>query len=616
MEYFGFVGTILRCDLTEKRVSDIDINREYADMFLGGAGYACRYLFDLIEENTDPLSPENVVMIMTGPLCGTGAPSTGRFVICSKSPYTGLLGESNCGGFFAPELKSAGYDGIVITGKSETPVYLKIVEKKAEICDASHLWGKGIIETQKVLKKEVEEDNSKVLCIGQAGENLVKYATIASEDRAAGRTGMGAIFGSKNLKGIVVKGSGVKPNIAKPEEFLEARKTTINSILNASATQVFREYGTSVGIMFAHSLGDLPLKYFSQGEWDDIDKISGQTLKEKFLIKNRSCWNCVVGCGRIIKVEQEEYELPECEGPEYETIAGFGALILNSNLAAISKANHLCNDYGIDTISCSGTIGLLYHLFNVNKINAKDVDNLELNWGNSNSLLELIEKIAFREGIGNLLAEGSNAVGEKFGASIDEIGTINKLEVPYHDMRACYGTALTYGFSPRGACHMTGDIYKIAREGNDIDFSSVGVPKIDMQKNNKKMAEATASLQNYRAVYSSLIMCNFINPPPNNIAELLKFSLGKDFDLEKIKRIGERIFNLKRLFNIKIGLTANNDYVPKILTTPVKEGGAKGKAPDFDALKKYYYEIRDWNSQTGAPNKGKIVELGLGGLIL
>jgi aldehyde:ferredoxin oxidoreductase len=616
MEYFGFVGKILLCDLTEKRISDIDINREYANMFLGGAGYACRYLFDIIEEKTDPLSPENVIMIMTGPLCGTGAPSTGRFVICSKSPYTGLWGESNCGGFFAPELKSAGYDGIVITGKSETPIYLKIIEKKAVICDASNLWGKGIIETQKILKKEVDEVNSKVLCIGQAGENLVKYSTVASEDRAAGRTGMGAIFGSKNLKGIVVKGSGIKPNIAKPEEFIEARKTTINSILNASATQVFREYGTSVGIMFAHSLGDLPLKYFSQGEWDDIEKISGQTLKEKFLIKNRSCWNCVVGCGRIIKVDQEEYELPECEGPEYETIAGFGALILNSNLAAISKANHLCNDYGIDTISCSGTIGLLYHLFNTNKINVNDVDNLELNWGNSNSLLELIEKIAFREGIGNLLAEGSNAVGEKFRTSIDEIGTINKLEVPYHDMRACYGAALTYGFSPRGACHMTGDIYKIGREGNEIDFSSVGVPKIDMHMNNEKMAEATANLQNYRAVYSSLIMCNFINPPPNNIAELLKFSLGKDFDLEEIKRIGERIFNLKRLFNIKIGLTVNNDYIPKILTTPVKEGGAKGKTPDFDALKKYYYEIRDWNSQTGAPNKGKIVELGLGGLIL
>lgn len=611
LEYFGFIGKILKIDLTEKKVSVEKINQNYSHNFLGGAGYACRYLFELIDKEIDPLSPRNKIMIMNGPLSGTAAPSSGRFVICSKSPYTNLWSESNCGGFFGPELKKAGYDGIIISGKSERPVYIKIFKDNVEICDASHIWSKGIIESNKILKKVFNDSNARVLCIGQAGKNLVKYAIVAAEGRAAGRTGLGAVFGSKKLKGIAVMGNNLKPKIARPSEFKEVVKKIVKYIANSNFTKAFRDYGTSIGIMSAHSSGDLPIKYFSQGEWSEIDKISGQTLRHEYLVKNRSCWNCVVGCGRIVAINNKEHSLPEHEGPEYETIAGFGSMILNSNLSSIIRANYMCNDYGIDTISSSGSIALLYYLYNQKKIKKEDTDNLDLQWGNSDSLLRLIEKIAFREGIGDLLADGSNAVGERFNISRDEIATVNNLEVPYHDMRNCYGMSLTYGFSPRGACHMTGDIYKIGRKGNEIDFSSVGVNKIDMHQNNKKMAEACAKLQDYRAFYSSLITCNFINPPPSYFVELLNSLFGIDLDLENIQLLGERIFTIKRLFNIKMGLNSRNDYIPKILRTPVKEGASMGKAPDFDKLKNYYYEVRNWDPQTGIPNKEKIRKLGL-----
>jgi len=610
-KYYGFIGNLVKINLTKGSVKTEKINIEIAKRFLGGAGYACRYLLDFINKNTDPLSPENVLMIMTGPFCGTSAPSFGRFIVCSKSPYTGLWGESNCGGYFGPELKRAGYDGIIIYGKADQPVYIQIINEQVDILDASSLWGKGIKETQHSLKHASGELKSRVFCIGPAGENLVKYATINADGRSAGRTGMGAVMGSKKIKGIVVKGDKIKPHIANPEVFRETIKKTIKFILDSHATKALRGFGTSAGIMTAYSYGDLPIKYWSQGEWEEVYNISGEKLRENLLLKTRSCYGCSIGCGRIIEIEGKRSLFADCEGPEYETIAGFGSMILNSNLESIAIANNLCNDYGLDTISTSGTIAFLYDLYNKGKINKQDIDGLELNWGNSNVMIQLIKKIAYKEGIGNLLAEGSNAIGDRFNISKDEIATINNLEPPYHDIRACYGLSLTYTFSPRGPCHMSGDVYKVLREGNEIDFSSIDIKKMNLYQNNKEMAYATSKLQDYRALYSSLISCAFSNPPPKYMAELIESLLGIEIDLEKMKILGERIFNMKRLFNIKMGLTLKNDSIPKILLTPTNEGAVKGKVPDFEKLKKFYYKIRDWDPTNGKPNLNKLKELGL-----
>ena len=263
----------------------------------------------------------------------------------------------------------------------------------------------------------------------------------------------------------------------------------------------------------------------------------------------------------------------------------------------------------MDTISSSSVIAFLYNLFDKKKITTDDVDGLELNWGNYDAMLKLIDKIAFRQGIGDLLAEGSNKVGEKFKIPADEIATVNKLDVPYHDIRSCYGLSLTYAFAPRGACHTTGDVFKVLREGNEVDFSSLEIEKMNLFSNNKKMAKSAALLHDYRALYSSLISCFFSNPPPLYMVELIKNLFGIDFNIEKMKIVGERIFNMKRLFNIKMGLTSKNDKIPKILLNPTKEGAIKGKSPDFEKLKEYYYQIRDWDPLTGKPNLNKLKEL-------
>jgi aldehyde:ferredoxin oxidoreductase len=610
-EYFGFIGKLLKIDLSEESISLERINLRDVENFLGGAGYACRYLIDHLKKETDPLSPENILMIMTGPFCLSNAPSSARFVICAKSPYTNLWGEANSGGFFGPELKKAGYDGVIINGKASKPVYIQIKNSDVEILEGSSLWGMGNKGVQRRLKNLSGDMKSKVLSIGPAGENLVKFSNVNAEGRSAGRTGMGAVMGSKNLKAIIVRGTSVSPNVALQQEFNSSVKKTIKFILNTNSAKVLREFGTSAVVTVAHANGDLPIKYWTKGEWNDVLDISGHKLKENYVIKRKSCHGCSIGCGKIIEIKNENFNFLECEGPEYETIAGFGSMILNNNLESISIANNLCNDYGLDTISTSSVIAFLFHLYNKGLIDRYDLEGLELRWGNSDAVLKLIRKIAYREGLGDLLAEGSNFVGKSLNISKDEIATINKLEVPYHDMRSCYGMSLTYAFAPRGACHTSGDVFKVLREGNEIDYSLIGINKLDMFSNSKKMAKYSALLHDYRALYSSLILCFFVNPPPELVCSMLSNLTGISYDIPKLKRTGERIFTIKRLFNIKMGLTSENEIIPKILLTPTKEGAVKGKAPDFKRLKKYYYQMRGWDLKTGKPNFDKLKELDL-----
>jgi aldehyde:ferredoxin oxidoreductase len=610
-KYFGVIGRLLIIDLTSQTISIESINQKHIRKFLGGAGYACRYLIDHIDKDTDPLSEENIMVIMTGPLCGTSAPSSGRFVVCAKSPYTNLWGESNCGGYFGPELKKAGFDGIVIQGGAENPCYITIKDDEIEIVQDRSIWGTDTEEIRKILKERLQEEQSKVLCIGQAGENLVKFANINANGRFAGRTGMGAVLGSKKLKGIVVRGTRSEPNIKNHKEFKTASKKMLKEVLNTESAEIMRSYGTSSGVMGAYSKGDLPIKYWSKGTWDNVMDISGDEYKENLLVKNYACYRCPIGCGRIINIENENYQAQEIGGPEYETIAGFGSMILNNNLESIAIANDLCNRYGLDTISTSSTIALLFRLYNEGKIDKTDVDGLELDWGNHKAMLELVKKTALREGIGDLIAEGSNAVGREFEVSQEEIATINTLEVPYHDMRSCYGMALTYVFSPRGACHTTADAYKALRKADEIDFTSIDVKKTEVHSDSKLLVQSTANLQDYRAVYSSLTTCVFFNPMPEHMKDLINALFGYNYKLKDIKLLGERIFTLKRLFNLKMGVTPKEETIPDILLRVKSKGAARGKTPNYEKLRKYYYKFREWDISTGEPKKNKLKALEL-----
>lgn len=610
MDIKGFLGKLLEVNLTTKDIKEIPLDEGIAKDFMGATGYSVRYLYDYIEEETDPLGAENILMFMTGPLCLSNAPTSGRFTVCSKSPYTGIWGEANCGGYFGPELKKAGYDGIIIRGVSDNPVFINITEENVEIKDASHLWGKGTLDTHEIIKEKSGSNLTRVACIGPAGENLVKFATIASEEKAAGRTGMGAVMGSKKLKAIAVRGPKRKFEAAEPEIFKEAVKDMIENVNNSFTTQMFGMLGTPGGVDKYNMEGELPIKYWTKGKWDGAFNISGATASEMIYTKQYPCYSCPIGCVHKASVDEGKYAIEgEVEAPEYETIVSFGSLILNDDLKSIVKANTLCNDYGIDTISGGSTIAFVYYLYNNDKIGSDDLDGLEPEWGEIEPALEMIKKIAFREGFGDTLAEGSNAVGKKFGISQDEIATAIGQEVPYHDLRHTWGMALAYSVgTTRGPCHCACDMYMILL---GLPFQDLGIELIDKYTDDEKMAKNCALTYNYRALYNSLVLCLFCNPPPDMVARIIETATGLDFDIEKIKIIGERIYTMKRLFNLKMGLTPEEEKLPRILLEPLEEGGSAGKSPDFEKLKKLYFNVRDWDLETGYPSQEKLEDLDL-----
>lgn len=547
-------------------------------------------------------------MIMTGPLNGTFAPNTGRWVVCSKSPYTGIWGESNCGSWFGAEVKKAGYDGIIISGASDEPVYLEIKDDEVQLKDANFLWGRGTFYTTEKLKELFGDQKAKVACIGQAGENLVKYANIVSEERAAGRTGMGAIFGSKKLKAIIVKGTKIKLDVSNQEELRKAIIKARDYVKSSFASQMMGELGTSGAMDMYNMTGELPIKYFSQPQWEGAGKISGATMAETILVKNGFCHSCVIGCGRRVAIKEGRYKTDEIEGPEYETLVSYGALLLNDNLEWIVYINKKCFDYGIDTISSGATISCLTHHFEQGNITTDDIDGLKPEWGNIKVVEELLEKIVFKEGIGKVLAEGSNALAKKFNISQEEIATVNGLEVTYHDLRSNYGMALAYGIGLKGPSHNLLDAYYVLI---GVPLEEIGIKIIDKYSDNEEMAEVCSLIMDYRALYSSMIMCSFCNPLPSQNAELIQNAVGIKFSLEEVKLFGERIANIKRLFNIKMGLTPKDDRLPRILTKPFNSGGSAGRTPDFDKLKKLFYKFRDWELNTGKPTKNKLKQLGL-----
>jgi aldehyde:ferredoxin oxidoreductase len=610
----GFAGKHLVIHLNKhnNNITEEPIDNEIARNFLGGAGYCCKYLYSKLDKNTDPLSSENILMFMTGPFCGSNIPTSGRFVVCAKSPLTGIWGESNCGGFFGPELKKVGYDGIIIKGASNTPVYLEITEHGNKIKDATLLWGKGIFETSKTLKENLGL-NARIACIGPAGENLVKYATIASEDKAAGRTGMGAVMGSKKLKALVIRGKKRTYSAANPEKLKKTIKKATEEIKDSFIPQTFGLLGTSGLVDASNVYGDLPTKYWTLGTWNGANKISGTTAYEKIYTRKYPCYSCPIGCAHKALIREGDYKTDhEIEAAEYETVAGFGSMILNDNLESIEKANYLCNDYGIDTISGSSTIAFIYYLFNNQKIKSEDIDGLQPKWGDISPALELIRKIAYREGIGNLLADGSDSVGKEFNISQDEIATVYGMEVPYHDLRFVYGMAVAYALgTPRGPCHESCDMFVLLMA---TKLESFGIKMIEWDQDDEEMAIYSALAQNYRAIYNSMILCNIADPLPKTVIDIIDAATGLNLNMKEFKKLGERIYMIKRLFNLKMGITPNDDKLPRILLTPVNEGGAAGKSPNFEKLKKAYYNYRTFDIKTGYPNQKKLEQLGLNNL--
>jgi len=603
----GYVGRLLHVNLVKNESKIKPLNERYARLYIGGSGLACRILYELVDEGTNPLSPENPLVFMTGPLTGTTAPSCGKYSICAKSPLTWIWGESSAGGFFGPRLKFAGFDGIVITGRAHQPTYLYIHNGEIEFKDAIHLMGKTTFETQNMIKGELGEKKTSIACIGQAGENLVKYASVLNDGgRAAGRTGMGAVMGSKQLKAIAVQGkSHVK--LADQENFNKARREATKDILESFTTSMYRELGTAGYVEIAQELGAMANKYFTKGFFDGAEKISGTAIANTILVGNKSCFACPIGHKKNVKIDTGKYAVPKTDGPEYETLAAFGSNLLVDNLEGVAYANYLCNAYGMDTISCGFTIGFAYFLYERGIIKRQsDVKGLKLKWGNIDTAIELVKMIADRDGLGNILAEGARYVGEHYGVE-EYAAHVKGLEFSSQDPRAYFGMTMCYATSPRGACHMQGDMYLVDL-GQEIP--ELGIESTDRHSNERK-AEIAIRCQNFRALYNAIIMCQCANPTVTSICKLLTYATGYEVKVSEVNKIGDRIFNLKRIFNNRMGVTRKDDRLPRLIMTPLKEGGTLGNVPDFDKQLREYYRHRQWDWLSGKPTKEKLKELEL-----
>jgi aldehyde:ferredoxin oxidoreductase len=602
---FGYAGKILRVDLSAGSLWEEPLNADYARDYIGGSGLAARYLIDMIDSDTDPLGPNAPLFFLTGPLVGTSMTSAGRYSVCARSPLTGIWGEANSGGFFGPELRYAGYDGVLITGKSERPVWLSIIDGKSELHDAGSLWGCDIYTTQERLQQILGDPKVRVAVIGVAGENLVKIAGIANDHgRFAARTGMGAVMGSKNLKAIAVRGTGKIP-LFDPAGFKANSNHVLALYKDDFSAQSLREVGTAGYVNMSYYMGDFPIRYFQVGEWPPADDLSGVTLREKFLIRNRACHKCLIACGRETKAPA--YGDLRVDGPEYETVGSFGSLLMISDLEATIHAGHLCNQYGMDVISLGVTIALAFELFERGLLTTSETDGIELHYGDADLVFRLIKMTAYRQGFGALLAEGNAALADYAGAP-ELSATVNRLEVPMHDPRAFLGMAVTYALSPRGACHMEGDMF-----GLDIGqgvAEELGLEPGNRHENSVEKGRTSARMQAWRNLYNSLVLCQFENPGVIPLLTAINLGTGWKLEPEGLMILGKRIVTIKRVLNFKLGLTRANDRLPDLLLKPLQDGGTVGIVPDMKLLLDGAYAEFGWDPQTGYPREDVVRDLG------
>jgi aldehyde:ferredoxin oxidoreductase len=625
---YGYNGRILRVNLSTGKISVEPLSEAHAAKYLGGRGLVAKILFDEVEAGIDPLSPDNKIVYATGPFAATGFPLNSRWIVAAKSPLTGIWGEATCGGSFAIQLKKAGYDVLIVEGVAESPVYISILDADVEIKDASILWKKMTLETEIAIAhelglKERKEDKPSVVCIGPAGEKLVKIAAIMhTAHRAAGRTGLGAVMGSKKLKAIAVDGTK-KIAVANPTMLHQLVKNVIAECKSDQTLVWFSRYGQAGFVDVLQEMGMLPTKNFQQGTFKHFEEINGKAMAGTILKRKNTCSQCPVFCKREIEVKEGLYAPLNSDygGPEYESIASLGSLLLISDLKAISKANYLCNAYGIDTISTGVIIAWLMECYERGIVSKQDVDGIEISWGNVDAALKLIEKIAKREGIGDLLAEGIKKAAKTIGRGSERYAMeVKGLEVPLHEPRAKKGLGLSYATSIRGACHMQA-FHDTDVEKEDV-APEIGISKaLDRHSTTREKSDMIKRSQDWVAVTNSLLICTspgwigFKYTRPLFLADALNAITGLNLTVSDLMIIGERANNLCRCFNAREGMTRKDDYLPLRFTEePLPDGLSKGQCISKDVLSNMlddYYELRGWDSKTGNPTKEKLEELDL-----
>ncbi len=597
---YGYMGKILRVDLTNGTWKKEDLDLDVGKKYLGSRGLGVKIMMDEVPANVDPLSPENKLIIASGGLTGAPVPTSGRYMAITKSPLTGTIAIANSGGYWGPNFKFTGHDLIIFEGKADKPVYLYINDDDVEIRDAEHLWGKTLTETTDILKEEFE--GCKVLAIGPAGERLSPISAIMNDvDRAAGRGGVGAVMGSKNLKAIAVRGSKKVPlfDEAKTQEVSQAKIKILRE--DPVAGGGLPAYGSAVLVNIINENGILPVKNFQESYTDEADTISGESLAEHHLVKKSACYRCPIACGRVVKLADGTV----VGGPEYETIWAFGADCAVYDLDAINDANMLCNEYGLDTISTGATIAAAMELYEKGYIKDEDIekDGLSLKWGDSKAIVGWTKKMGLREGFGAKLSEGSYRLAESYG--VPELSmTVKKQELPAYDPRGVQGHGLSYAVNNRGGCHIKG--YMISPE-------ILGYPeKLDRFTLEGKAAYTKVFLD-LTAAIDSIGLCVFstfgLGLP--DYVDMYNAVVGDTYTNDTLLEAGERIWNLEKLFNLREGIDSSHDKLPKrLIEDPIPAGPSKDHVHQLKDLLPEYYTVRGWN-ENGVPTEETLKRLGL-----
>jgi aldehyde:ferredoxin oxidoreductase len=624
--YKGYAGHYAEVDLTKGKVHKREMEKEWARLYLGGTGVAARILWEETGPETDPLSPENVLVLGTGPLTGVMFSPSGRMMFAAKGPLTGVWAESHVGGFFGPEVKYAGFDFIILKGRSPKPVYLFLRDGKAELLDASHLWGRETDVTTDMIREEHKDPEIKTGIIGPAGENGVLYSCITVDRyRAAGRAGLGTVMGSKNVKGIAASGSiGLEAH--DMDKYLEANDVEMQRLSDPIWTESLaslRKYGTTDLVAIINEIGRLPTKNHWTGFYEDADDIGPEIIAEKYRIAQEACHGCEVGCKYVYRVKDGKFAYGPAGGPEYETIMAFGSNCLNNDIESVFHMGTRCDLLGMDTISCGKSIGFAMELYEKGIITKKDTDGLDLSWGNVESMVELVEKIAKRDGFGDVLSKGVRKAAEIIGGDAWMYAVhVKGLEASGQDPRAHQSIGLTYATNARGADHL-----RSLSSLEELGYPEIVKARFDDEKTDaildimspKHKGEVVWDIEDLYALVDSAVICKYgtMWPPVyyfDTFSNVIAPLTGMDEWAQPkfVKQAAERINHLRRAYNLRLGITRKEETLPRrLLKEPMPTGPSKGGLPDLDEMLDEYYDYRGCDRETGFPKKKKLDELGL-----
>ena len=613
----GYNGRILRVNLSSGKLTTEEYPDSFYRQYFGGEGLIAYFLVKELPAGVEPLGPENKLIFAAGPITGVPAGGCGRHSVGAKSPLTGGFGEADSGGYWGAELKMAGFDAVIVEGRAEKPVYISIKDGESSLKDAGHLWGMQALECQIAIREELADPNIKVAQIGPAGENLVRFASVMNDlDAAAGRTGMGAVMGSKNLKAIACRGTLRLP-LADPEAAREiAGWIKDNAPVNIKR---MRDLGTAQIVDGLNGMGGLPTQNFQFGSFEGAEKINGETMADTIMVKRRACHACPVQCKREVKVDEPYKVDPRYGGPEYETIGALGSDCGIDDLKAIARGNELCNAYGLDTISCGATIAFAMECFENGLLTTEDTGGLDLRFGNTAAMLEMIEQIARRQGLGAMLAEGAARAAKKIGRGAEKFAMhVKGQELPMHEPRLKQGMGVGYSISPTGAdhCHNIHDTVYVSMTGLMTDIQALGIleplPADDLSGDKVRLL---AYYANWMHFLNSAVACYFVMSLGRvgfeRTSRLVNAATGWNTSVFEILKVGERAANLARVFNMREGFTSKDDDMPERFFTP-HGSGPLPVALDreaFEKAKQMYYDMMDWPE--GSPSPGKLAELGV-----